>query len=239
MKYIQYMMITITVILVLIGCARSQNSISSNIPSKIYAVAQKKLQDGNFKGAIKQLELLDNCYPCGPYAQQVQLDLIYAYYKTADLPTVEILIDRFMHLNPTYPDNDYVLYMRGLSNMERDNNELQVFFGINYADHNPEYANQAFQDFSNLIHRYPDSKYRTDSIKRLIYLQNRLADYEKSIAEYYNKHGAYIASINRIETMLRNYPNTQATRSALQLLYDDYNKIGLKNQANKVAQIIP
>ncbi len=32
--------------------------------------------------AITQLEALDNRYPFGPYSQQVQLDLIYAYYKT-------------------------------------------------------------------------------------------------------------------------------------------------------------
>ncbi len=53
-----------------------------NPPNEIYATAQQKLQDGNWKQAITQLEALDNRYPFGPYSQQVQLDLIYAYYKT-------------------------------------------------------------------------------------------------------------------------------------------------------------
>lgn len=51
----------------------------------------------------------------GPYSQQVQLDLIYAYYKSAELPMAISAIDRFMRLNPTHPNIDYVLYMRGLT----------------------------------------------------------------------------------------------------------------------------
>jgi outer membrane protein assembly factor BamD len=68
---------------------------------------------------------LDNRYPFGPYSQQVQLDLIYAYYKNADLPLAQAAIDRFMRLNPTHPNIDYVMYMRGLTNMALDDSALQ------------------------------------------------------------------------------------------------------------------
>ena len=47
----------------------------------------------------------------------MQLDLIYAYYKNADLPLAQAAIDRFIRLNPTHPNIDYVMYMRGLTNM--------------------------------------------------------------------------------------------------------------------------
>ena len=36
--------------------------------------------------------------------------------KNADLPLARRLIDRFMRLNPTHPNIDYVIYMRGLTN---------------------------------------------------------------------------------------------------------------------------
>ena len=42
---------------------------------------------------------------------QAQLD---AYYKNADLPLAQAAIDRFIRLNPTHPNIDYVMYMRGL-----------------------------------------------------------------------------------------------------------------------------
>lgn len=94
-----------------------KEEVPDNPPNEIYATAQQKLQDGNWKQAITQLEALDNRYPFGPYSQQVQLDLIYAYYKNADLPLAQAAIDRFMRLNPTHPNIDYVIYMRGLTNM--------------------------------------------------------------------------------------------------------------------------
>ncbi|MCE1713874.1 outer membrane protein assembly factor BamD, partial [Enterobacter hormaechei] len=105
-----------------------------------------KLQEGNYKLAIKQLESLDNRYPFGPYSQQVQLDLIYAYYKSAEYPLALASIDRFMRLNPTHPNVDYVLYMRGLISQALDDSPLQGFFGIDRSNRDPEHARAAFRD---------------------------------------------------------------------------------------------
>jgi DNA uptake lipoprotein len=56
--------------------------------------------------------------------------LIYAYYKNADLPLAQAAIARFMRLNPTHPNIDYVIYMKGLTDMALDDSALQGFFGI-------------------------------------------------------------------------------------------------------------
>lgn len=117
MTRMKYLVAAATLSLALVGCSGSKEEVPDNPPNEIYATAQQKLQDGNWKQAITQLEALDNRYPFGPYSQQVQLDLIYAYYKNADLPLAQAAIDRFMRLNPTHPNIDYVIYMRGLTNM--------------------------------------------------------------------------------------------------------------------------
>jgi outer membrane protein assembly factor BamD len=234
----KYLVAAATLSLALAGCSSSKDAVPDNPPSEIYATAQQKLQDGNFKAAITQLEALDNRYPFGPYSQQVQLDLIYAYYKSADLPMAQASIDRFMRLNPTHPNIDYVLYMRGLTDMALDDSALQGFFGVDRSDRDPEHARQAFRDFSQLVQRYPNSQYSADATKRLVYLKDRLAKYELSVAQYYTKRGAYVAVVNRVETMLRNYPDTQATRDALPLMENAYKQMNLTAQADKVAKII-
>ncbi|EHM46600.1 outer membrane assembly lipoprotein YfiO [Hafnia alvei ATCC 51873] len=234
----KYLVAAATLSLALAGCSSSKDAVPDNPPSEIYATAQQKLQDGNFKAAITQLEALDNRYPFGPYSQQVQLDLIYAYYKSADLPMAQASIDRFMRLNPTHPNIDYVLYMRGLTDMALDDSALQGFFGIDRSDRDPEHARQAFRDFSQLVQRYPNSQYSADATKRLVYLKDRLAKYELSVAQYYTKRGAYVAVVNRVENMLRNYPDTQATRDALPLMENAYKQMNLTAQADKVAKII-
>ncbi len=130
MTRMKYLVAAATLSLALVGCSGSNDAVPDNPPSEIYATAQQKLQDGNFKAAIKQLEALDNRYPFGPYSQQVQLDLIYAYYKNADLPMAQAAISRFMRLNPTHPNIDYVIYMKGLTDMALDDSALQGFLAL-------------------------------------------------------------------------------------------------------------
>ncbi|EHC76250.1 putative lipoprotein, partial [Salmonella enterica subsp. enterica serovar Montevideo str. S5-403] len=142
MTRMKYLVAAATLSLFLAGCSGSKEEVPDNPPNEIYATAQQKLQDGNWKQAITQLEALDNRYPFGPYSQQVQLDLIYAYYKNADLPLAQAAIDRFMRLNPTHPNIDYVMYMRGLTNMALDDSALQGFFGVDRSDsdRDPQHA---------------------------------------------------------------------------------------------------
>ncbi|MFJ5472536.1 outer membrane protein assembly factor BamD [Pectobacterium carotovorum] len=239
MTRMKYLVAAATLSLALAGCSsNSKDAVPDNPPSEIYANAQQKLQDGNFKAAITQLEALDNRYPFGPYSQQVQLDLIYAYYKSAELPLAQASIDRFLRLNPTHPNVDYVLYMRGLTDMALDDSALQGFFGVDRSDRDPQYARTAFRDFSKLIQGYPNSQYATDANKRLVYLKERLAKYELSVAQYYTKRGAYVAVVNRVEQMLRDYPDTQATKTALPLMENAYRELQLAAQADKVAKVI-
>ncbi|EBR9858900.1 outer membrane protein assembly factor BamD, partial [Salmonella enterica subsp. enterica serovar Chester] len=47
-----------------------------------------------------------------------------------------------------------------------------------------------------------------------------------------------VAVINRVELMLRDYPDTLATRQALPLMENAYNELGLTAEAGKVAQLI-
>lgn len=238
MMQMQYLVVTAILSLILVGCASNKDTISDNPPSDIYESAQKKLKDGSYKEAIQELEALDKLYPFGPYTHQVQLNLIYAYYKSIDLLMGRTLIDRFLRLNPTHPNIDYVLYMRGLINMALDDNALQRFFGIDHSDRNPEHAHAAFHDFKQLIHNYPNSQYAMDANKRLIYLKNRLAKYELSVVKYYNKRGASIAVANRVEQMLRDFPDTQSTHQALFYIKRAYQQLQLNHQVAKVEKII-
>ncbi len=237
MMRMQYL-VAIAILSLISGCSSKKNLVPDNPPSELYAIAQQKLQHGNFQNAITQLEALDSRYPFGPYSQQVQLDLIYAYYKSDHLPLAQASIDRFIRLNPTHPDIDYVLYMHGLINMSMDDNTLQNFFGIDRSDRDPQYARAAFNNFNKVIKEHPESQFVMDSIKRLVFLKNRLANHELAIAKYYTKREAYVAVVNRVEKMLKNYPDTQATRNALVLMENAYQQLGLSNQANKVTELI-
>ncbi|OTA20958.1 membrane biogenesis protein [Xenorhabdus beddingii] len=234
----KYLVAATTLSLVLSGCSSNKDAVPDIPPSQIYSIGQEKLQEGNYKAAIKQLESLDNRYPFGPYSQQVQLDLIYAYYKSAEFPLALASIDRFMRLNPTHPNIDYVMYIRGLVSQALDDSTLQGFFGIDRSDRDPEHARAAFRDFDQLVRYHPNSQYSADATKRLIFLKERLAKYELAVVKYYTKRSAYVAVVNRVEQMLRDYPDAKATLEALPYMESSYKELGLTAEANKVAQLI-
>lgn len=238
MKFIKHLVIPSIFALTLSACSKNKRIVPDQPASELYAVAQKALSEGNFREAITQLEALDTRFPFGGYSQQVQLDLIYAYYKSDQLALAQASIDRFIRLNPTSPNIDYVLYLRGLTEMGLDENQLQNFFGVERSDRDPEHALRAFRDFQQLIQYHPNSTYLADAQKRLIFLKDRLAKHELAVVQYYIKREAYVAVINRVEEMLKNYPDTQATRTALPLMEQAYRKLQLHEQADKVAKLI-
>lgn len=222
------------------GCSSSGDN--EKVPDEpaivLYQKAQDALNSGNFQNAITTLEALDSRYPFGPQALQVQLDLIYAYYKEGDTAKALANIDRFLRLNPTHPDVDYVYYMRGLTNMAADYNFFQSLVGIERFDRDPTYARQAFRDFATLLRRYPDSVYAADAQARMRYLKQQLARYEVAVAQYYVKRQAFVAAANRGKYVLENFADTPAAEQALEVMVTAYGQLGLEELKQNAEQVL-
>ncbi|MDA9558142.1 outer membrane protein assembly factor BamD [Vibrio sp.] len=228
---------SILAISLLAGCA-SNEDIPDVPPSELYGDSQTLLQEGNWISAIEKLEALDSRYPFGAYSEQVQLDLIYAYYKSDDIALALATIDRFTRFNPTHEKADWVLYMRGLSYMALDANFMQDVFNVNRDDRNPEPSKSAFKDFKKLLERYPNSPFALDSQKRLYSLKNRLAEYDLAVADYYLRREAWIATINRTQELQRTFPDTNAARKSLLIQQEAYDQLDLLDAAKRTEELI-
>ncbi|MGF1697590.1 outer membrane protein assembly factor BamD [Vibrio lamellibrachiae] len=222
----------------LVGCSSSDEIVPDVPPSELYSEAQLSLRSGNWLTAIDQLEALDSRYPFGAYSEQVQLDLIYAYYKNDDLALGLATIERFSRLNPTHDRLDWVLYMRGLTHMAQDRNFMHDIFNVDRSDRDPEPVKSAFADFSKLLQRYPDSQYANDAKKRMHALKNRLADYDLATADFYLRREAWIAAINRSQELQKTYPNTEAARKSLKIQLEAYEKLGLEDSVARTKELI-
>jgi len=212
--------------------------VSKSSPDVLYSQARTSMELGNFSKAVRSLEALDSRYPFGPHKTQVQLDLIYAYYKLDDAASGIANIDRFIRLNPTHKDIDYVYYMRGLVNMQSDNYMFHDMLDIDRTDRDPKVAQDAFKDFDRLIKSYPNSKYTADAAKRMLYLKNRLAKYSISVAEYYIKMNAWSAASTRAQSVMETYPGTTSTERALEIMAEAYDELGQEKLKENVLSVM-
>lgn len=239
-KILRLITTSVFIIFFTVGCSSKKNTkpkIEDKPPVDLYFEAQQALTSANYEKATDILEALDSRYPFGAHSDQVQMDLIYAYYKRDETALALANIDRFIRLNPTHEDLDYLYYLRGLTHLATDQQFFQNLFGIDRYNRDPSHSLQAFRDFNYLIKSYPDSQYATDARLRMIAIKDRLARYEISVAEWYMEREAFIAAINRTKLVLNNYPDTSSVEPALNIMISAYEELGLvepKENAEKV-----
>ncbi|MEJ2529405.1 MAG: outer membrane protein assembly factor BamD [Gammaproteobacteria bacterium] len=206
--------------------------------SKFYSEASAAMSDGDYETAIKYYEGLEAKFPFGRYAMQAQLDVAYAYYKNGDQEQAIAAADRFIKLHPTHPYVDYAFYMKGIVNFNRNMGLFDRFLPIDSSQRDSSAAMDSFNDFSELIRRYPQSKYSADARKRLVFLRNNIASHQVHAARYYMKRGAYLAAVNRCKKVVENYQRTPAVKEALEIMIDAYNKLGLEKLSADTKRVL-
>ena len=185
--------------------------------SILLAKARRALKAGNYEDAIRFYESLEARYPLGRFAQQSLLETAFAYYKAEEEDTALDTIDRFKRMYPRSPIMDYALYLRGLINFNRGKSIIDKVFPRSFADLDNVRQKEAFHDFSQLINRYPSSKYAADAQQRLQHLRNSLATSEVNVAKYYMRRHAYVAAFNRAEYTIKHYQGSPAVIEALKV----------------------
>ncbi len=203
-----------------------------------YTGAKKALKSGNYISAVEKLEELESRYPFGHYAEQAQLDLIYAHYKSFDHEAARAAADRFIRLHPQHDELDYAYYMRGLASFAQDQGILDRFLPTDLTKRDPGAARESIADFALLLSRFPDSQYADDAQARLIYLRNLLAAYEIHVARYYIKRQAFIAASNRGRYVIEHFQQTPAVPDGLAVMVESYRQLGLDQLADQTLSIL-
>jgi outer membrane protein assembly factor BamD len=234
-----YLLITALVASLAVGGCRSRrgDEVRQSSPEIIYQTARQRLNQYDYNTAIKTYEALTARFPFTDQARQARLDLIYAYYRAGESESAIDAAETFIRENPTHPRVDYAWYIRGLVDFERTPNVVERFFRVDLTERPPTTARKAFGAFRTVVEQYPKSEYAHDSRLRMIYLRNRLADYELNVARYYFKRGAYVAAAQRAKNTIEQFDGAPAIREALQVMVKAYDKMGLEELANQTRQV--
>lgn len=205
---------------------------------KLYGDAQRWLRSSNYQQAIAALERLEARFPFGRYAEQAQLEMIYARYMSVDLDGAKSAAERFTRLHPNHSNIDYAYYIKGLASFTENQGIMDRLVKIDESRRDMTPLRDAYTDFALLIARHPNSPYVPDTRQRMIHLRNVLARSELGVADYYMRRGAYVAAANRARYALENYPNADSTAEALVVLAECNHKLGLIDEANSTMRVL-
>ncbi len=234
MKFSTHLVLLTFAACLLAGCASNESreerlrQQARETEINLYNAAQRNLRSQQWEIAIQNLQALEDNFPFGTYAEQAQLEIIYAYYRNVEYDAAIASADRFIRLHPRHRNVDFAYYYKGLSSFTDGGGLFDRFTDTDPATRDPGAARESFAHFNQLLTLFPNSVYAPDAEKRMLYLRNLLARHEIQVANYYFKRGAYIAAINRGRNVVENFQQTPAVPDALAVMVQGYQLLGME-----------
>ena len=240
MKYInkvKFLLSLPIVAFLLVSCNSDGPEIEQ--PEKIYYdQAQRRMTAKNFFGAIESLEAIETMYPFGKYAEQAQVELIYANFMNSDNEASHAAAEKFIRLHPRHPNIDYAYFMKGLSSYTRDDTLMVRLSNTDLSNRDISGAKQSFAELTEFLTRFPESQYAPYAKQRNVYLRNMIARNELAAADYYQSIDAHVAAVRRAKYVIENIPNSSENFRALKVLEKSYDALGYEDLRQDIVKII-
>lgn len=234
MRVIPYLLLG--VIISLSACSSKEEEYTTE--ADLYQAINEQLEHSRWEAAIKNLNTMEENFPFGTYAEQSQLELIYAHYQSGQPDAAIATANRFIRLHPQHRNVDYAYYMLGMSTFTKDSGVFDRVMPMDMSKRDPGAARESLGHFTQLLNRFPDSPYAVDAKKRMLHLRNRLARNEIHVANYYFKRGAYIAALGRGRYVLENFPQTPAIPDALAVMVQAYHLLNSPDQEKEMLEVL-
>ena len=219
-------------LIVIGGCAGNdeERTVVGDI-TEAYEDAKEAVERQNYRRGVQIFEAIQARYPFSDLSRQIQLELIYAYYKAGLKEQAVEAADTFIRENPIHDRVDYALYIKGLAYFEDEGGFLERRFKKDVTRRPPKEVAEAYSALRRLVDRYPASEYAADAEQRMVFLKNRLATYENHVADYYLRRGAYVAAVNRAKSALEEYNGAVGNAESLKIMAEAYEELGMTDLA--------
>jgi outer membrane protein assembly factor BamD len=192
-------------------------NVGSKQPDKVlFDKAMDAMKHNRFDVARMTLQTLINTYPDSEFIARAKLavgDSWYAEGGTASLAQAEQEYRDFETFFPNMPE-------AAEAQLKIANIQYQQ---MEKSDRDYTHAKRAEDEYRNLIMQYPDNpKLVAEGKRRLLEVQEVLADREFGIGRFYYLRQSYPASIARLQTLVEKYPLYSRADEALYVLGQNY-----------------
>jgi outer membrane protein assembly factor BamD len=239
-EVMRFLILFLTALLsVLVGCSDSnQDPYAGWKADTIYQEGHRLLVKEDYSSAIKALESLQAQYPFESYTEQGDLELIYAYYRNDKPEFATTTAERYIRIYPNSRHLDYAYYMLGVVYYANGRTLFQRYMPYTLSKHDPSDLLQSYAVLRALIEKYPDTPYKTDALRRMVFLRNTIAAHELEVAEFSLEQKSYVAVVHHAQMVILHYPHTPQQEHAFELLYAAYDALHCPELADNVQKIM-
>ena len=223
------------------GCSSKEANIDPTInwsAERLYEDARELIAAGTWTDARTRLTSIESRSPFGVYAQQALIDLAYVNWRDDEPEQALATIDRFNQLYPNHRAADYMLYLKGLVTFTPDSAFMTDITGQDPAERDPKGLRRSYDAFNELLERFPESNYAKDARARLTWLVNTIAMNEVYVARYYYERNAYVAAVNRAQSVITDFQDAPATEEALYIMFVSYDKLGMTDLRDDAKRVL-
>ena len=190
-----------------------------------YKEGMKQLEKGDALYASKKFDEAEILFPQSIWAAKASLMSAYALYSQNYYDDAIFNLERHIKNYPKDRDLVYAHYLIAICYFEQLYDERK--------DLKP--LVRAREKFEHILKKYPNTDYAIDAKWKMGLIVDQMAAKEMYIGRYYMKMEKWIAAINRFKFVVKYYDTTVYIEEALHRLVEIYYKIGLVEDAQKIA----
>ena len=190
-----------------------------------YKEGMKQLEKGDGLYASRKFDEAEILLPQSIWATKASLMSAYALYSQNYYDDAIFNLERHIKNYPKDKDLVYAHYLIAICYFEQLYDEKK--------DLKP--LVKAREKFEHILKKYPNTDYAIDAKWKMGLIVDQMAAKEMYIGRYYMKIEKWIAAINRFKFVVKYYDTTVYIEEALHRLVEIYYKIGLVEDAQKVA----
>jgi outer membrane protein assembly factor BamD len=194
----------------------------------LYNAARDRLDRGLYLQAAGLFDEVERQHPYSIWARRAQLMSAFSYYAASDHTKSVDSARRFLSIHPGNRDAPYALYLIALNYYEQ----------INDVTRDQGTTRQAMDALTEVIRRYPSSRYASDARLKLDLVRDHLAGHEMEVGRFYQARRNWLASVIRFRNVIDDYEQTSHVPEALMRLTESYLALGVPEEARRSAAVL-
>ncbi len=195
MKHIHRYLLLILCCLFLSACGHSKAKDQKSAET-YFMEGEKYFEAEHYDKAIASWEHVRDAFYSPELSMLAEMKIAEAYYKSEQYEEAAVAFDDFLKQHP----NDYrtatVLYRMGLSYYQQ----------IVVPDRDQSSTQYALDSFEEMVRRFPNDPKAQEARNLILRCKTRLAEHEVYVGRFYLRIDQYQQAIDRLEGVLKSFP---------------------------------